>query len=61
MPKQNQTTPKSQSEKFKAAAPATDCDEDEAAFEKRLQKIAKALPPKQEKPKPATPSRRRGR
>ena len=44
MPKQNQTTPKSQSEKFKAAARATDCDQDEAAFEKRLRKIAKALP-----------------
>jgi hypothetical protein len=43
----------SQSQKFwEAAARATGCDEDEAAFEKRLRKIAKATTPTPEKKKP---------
>jgi hypothetical protein len=43
-----------QSQKFKEAARELGCDEDEAAFEKRLEKIAKAPPPKPEKKKPRT-------
>jgi hypothetical protein len=35
----------SQSQKFREAARATGCDEDEAAFEKRLRKIATAPAP----------------
>jgi hypothetical protein len=42
----------SQSEKFKAVAREIGCDEDEAAFEARLKKTAKASPPKPEKKKP---------
>jgi hypothetical protein len=45
--------PLSQSQKFReAAARTTDCDEDAAAFEKRLRKIAKATTPTPEKKKP---------
>jgi hypothetical protein len=44
---------KNQSAKFRDAARALGCDEDEAAFEKRLRKIAKATPPKGEASKPA--------
>jgi len=36
----------SQPERFKRAAREIGCDEDEAAFEERLRKIAKAVPPK---------------
>jgi hypothetical protein len=42
MPKASAKTEKSQSQKFRDAARATDCDEGEAAFEERLRKIAKA-------------------
>ena len=42
----------SQSQKFREAARATGCDEDEAAFEKRLRKIATAPAPTPEKKKP---------
>jgi len=52
MPKATIKTAKSQSQKFKDAARATGCDEDEAAFEKRLKKIAKAKPPAPDKKKP---------
>jgi hypothetical protein len=41
-----------QTDKFKRAAKDAQCDEDEAAFEKRLKKIAKAPPPKPDKKKP---------
>ncbi len=37
--------------KFREQAKVLGCDEDEAAFEKRLRKIAKAPPPAKE-PKP---------
>jgi hypothetical protein len=43
---------KNQSAKFRDAARELGCDEDEAAFEKRLRKIAKALAPKPDKKKP---------
>jgi hypothetical protein len=52
MPKATIKPAKSQSQKFMDAARATGCDEDEAAFEKRLRKIAKAAPPKADKKKP---------
>jgi hypothetical protein len=42
----------SQTAKFKEAARTLGCDEDEAAFEERLKKIAKATPPKPENKKP---------
>lgn len=35
---------KTQSEKFKDAARELGCDEDEAAWDKRLKKVAKAKP-----------------
>jgi hypothetical protein len=50
----------SQSQKFKDAARATGCDEDEAAFEERLRKIAKATLSDQKsdrKPRKATKPR----
>jgi hypothetical protein len=56
--KRNQDTTKSQSRKFREAARELGCDEDEAAFEARLKKIAKAQPPKPEKKKPRTGGRR---
>jgi len=43
------TGKKSQSEKFKEAAREHGCDEDEAAFEKKLREIAQQKP-KKEKP-----------
>jgi hypothetical protein len=45
MPKTSAKTDKSQSQKFKEAARAIGCDEDEAAFQERLKQIAKAAPP----------------
>jgi hypothetical protein len=48
MTKTSAKTEKSQSQKFKDAGRATGCDENEAAFEDRLRKIAKAAP----KPEP---------
>jgi len=43
----------SQSQKFReAAARTTGCDEDEAAFDKRLRQVAKAVTPTPEKKKP---------
>lgn len=51
-------TKKSQSQKFKDAARATGCDEDEAAFEARLKKIVKPVPPQAQKPKSAPKKRR---
>jgi hypothetical protein len=48
---------KSQLDKFKEAARELECDEDEAAFEDKLKKIARTAPPKDgeqsEKDKPA--------
>jgi hypothetical protein len=41
----------SQHGKFASAARELGCDEDEAAFDERLRKIAKAQPPKEDKPK----------
>jgi len=43
----------SESRKFREVARTTGCDEDEAAFEKRLRKIAKAVTPTPEKKKPS--------
>ncbi|MDB5692132.1 MAG: hypothetical protein JWO81_1195 [Alphaproteobacteria bacterium] len=40
--------PDTQSEKFKAAARALECDEDEARWDERLKKVVKQRPP--EKP-----------
>jgi hypothetical protein len=42
----------SQIQAFKEKARELGCDEDEAAFERRLRKIAKAPPPKPTKKKP---------
>jgi hypothetical protein len=53
-PKSKAHEPENQSEKFKKASRELGCDEDEAAFEERLRKIAKAPPPKPEKKKPRT-------
>lgn len=36
--------PKSQSDKFKEAARAAECDEDEAHWDERLKKVAKQKP-----------------
>jgi hypothetical protein len=45
-------TPKeSQSEKFKRLAREIEADEDEAAFEERLKRLAKAKPEKSDGPK----------
>jgi len=41
------TSKQKQKDKFIDKARELGCDEDEAAFEKRLGKIAKATPPKQ--------------
>jgi hypothetical protein len=41
-----------QVERFKEAARVLGCDEDEAAFEAKLKKIASALPPKKQAKKP---------
>jgi hypothetical protein len=56
-PKTKPSPDKNQSAKFKAAARELGCDEDEAAFEKRLRKIAKAAPPKDVSPKRIKPKR----
>lgn len=40
------TKEKTQSEKFREAAKELECDEDEARFERRLRRVAKA-PPKE--------------
>ena len=37
---------------FRKIARELGCDEDEAAFEERLKKIAKTTPPRDEKPRP---------
>jgi hypothetical protein len=47
----------SESRKFREVARTTGCDEDEAAFEKRLRKIAKAPAPKDASSKGAEPKR----
>jgi hypothetical protein len=39
---------KSQSDKFKEAARAAECDEDEARWDERLKKVAKGKPEKPE-------------
>jgi hypothetical protein len=39
-------SPPSQSDKFKEAAREAECDEDEAHWDERLKKVAKAKPPK---------------
>ncbi len=43
---EEQPKAESQLEKFKEAARELECDEDEAAFEEKLKRIAKADPPK---------------
>ena len=48
MPKSQKTT-KSQSEYFIEAARDVGCNEDEAAFDEALKRIAKAKPPKVKK------------
>ena len=40
--------PQSQADKFKAAARKSECDEDEARWQERLKKVAKAKPEKPE-------------
>ncbi len=58
MPKQNTKSSTSQSESFKKTARELGCDEDEAAFEDQLRRIAQAPPqPKSEKKKPRLKSR----
>ena len=42
--KHNAATEKSQSDKFKDAAREAGCDEDEARWQERLKKVAKASP-----------------
>jgi hypothetical protein len=42
--KAHETDSRSQSDKFKEAAKAVDCDEDEARWEERLKKVAKQKP-----------------
>ena len=44
------TDPKTQVNKFKEAAREAECDEDEAHWDERLKKVAKAKPEKPEKP-----------
>jgi hypothetical protein len=44
--------PSEQVERFREAARMLGCDEDEAAFEAKLKKMAKAQPPKQAAKKP---------
>jgi hypothetical protein len=39
------TGKETQSDKFKDAARAAECDEDEARWEERLKKVAKGAPP----------------
>jgi len=57
MPKQSPT--KDQAARFKQVARELSCDEDEAAFEKRLKRIAQAPPRKdaKSKPKAKTPAK----
>lgn len=47
--------PKSQADKFRDLARELGCDEDEAAFDERLKRIAKS--PLQHRPKPAVPKK----
>jgi hypothetical protein len=42
--------PKSQSDKFKEAARALECDEDEARWDERLRKVARQRPVEEPKP-----------
>ena len=59
-PEQNQPSAK-QVEAFRKVARELGCDEDEAAFEVRLRKIAKAVPPAPaKKPAPKKKPRRTG-
>jgi len=41
-------TPKPQPDKFRDLARQLECDEDEAAFEEKVRRVAKAAPPKPE-------------
>lgn len=41
---------KTQPDRFKEAARALECDDDEARFDAKLKKVAKASKPKDEKP-----------
>jgi hypothetical protein len=50
-PKTKPLPSENQLAKFKKAAREIGCDEDEAAFEERLRRIAKAPPPTDHKPK----------
>ncbi len=47
MPKQ---LPETQADRFREAARAAECDDDEARFDANLRKIAKAAKPKEPKP-----------
>lgn len=48
-PAKPDTPKKSQIEKFRDAARAHDCDEDEGHFDEALKRVAKAPPPKPQK------------
>lgn len=48
MPHTRADEKKSQSDKFKELARELDCDEDEAHWDKRLEKVAKSKPEKPE-------------
>lgn len=43
-------TNKDQADRFRDAARALECDDDDARFNARLKKVAKAPPPKDDKP-----------
>jgi hypothetical protein len=49
-PKTKPSPAKNQSQRFVEKAREIGCDEDEAAFDRRLRKIAKATPPKDPQP-----------
>ena len=55
MPK-NPTDTKSQSERFIETARALECDEDEAAFDEKLKRIAQAKVPPKRITKPKRPA-----
>jgi hypothetical protein len=59
MARHSKSSAPSQSKKFIDKARELGCDEDEAAFEARLKKIAKAPPPTPEKKKPGMGTSRR--
>jgi hypothetical protein len=46
---------KTQVQKFREAAREAECDQDEGHFDDALKRVAKAPPPKDEKPAPKKP------